>query len=158
MKKLFFFLSIVIICAIMYIVLINTTGTLSINILKGSSYTSDITKELSIPLFTIIVLCSGLFSGAGVISLFLGIQQDKVKAYKRELEKTNVSSDANASKVDVLEAKIKTLEKEVTSLKTKNQELQIQLTLTQSSIETKQSFATSNNENLKILLYTFVLL
>ena len=51
---------------------------------------------------------------------------------------------------EFLFSKIKTLEKEVNSLKTKNQELQIQLTLTQTSIETKQSFATTTNENLKI--------
>ena len=51
---------------------------------------------------------------------------------------------------EFLFSKIKTLEKEVTSLKTKNQELQIQLTLTQTSIESKQSFATTTNENLKI--------
>ena len=127
MKKLFFFLSIVIICAVIYIVLINTTGTLNVNLLKGSSYTSDLTKELSIPLYTIIVLCAGLFSGAGVISLFLGVQQDKVKAYKRELEKTNVSSNANASKVDVLEAKIKTLEKAFTSVVDERTKLEVQI-------------------------------
>ena len=50
---------------------------------------------------------------------------------------------------EFLFSKIKTLEKEVNSLKSKNQELQIQLTLTQTSIETKQSFATTNNDNLK---------
>ena len=62
---------------------------------------------------------------------------------------TQKSSDWKRER-EFLFSKIKTLEKEVNSLKTKNQELQIQLTLTQSSIETKQSFATSNNENLKI--------
>ena len=51
---------------------------------------------------------------------------------------------------EFLFSKIKALEKEVSSLKSKNQELQIQLTLTQTSIETKQSFTTSTNENLKI--------
>jgi len=52
---------------------------------------------------------------------------------------------------EFLFSKIKTLEKEVNSLKTKNQELQIQLTLTQTSVEMKQSFATTTtNENLKI--------
>ena len=52
---------------------------------------------------------------------------------------------------EFLFSKIKTLEKEVNSLKSKNQELQIQLTLTQTSIETKQSFATTTNgDNIKI--------
>ena len=52
---------------------------------------------------------------------------------------------------EFLFSKIKALEKEVNSLKSKNQELQIQLTLTQTSIETKQSFATTTNgDNIKI--------
>jgi len=37
--------------------------------------------------------------------------QDKIKAYKRELEKNSVECSSNSSKVDVLEAKIKVLEK-----------------------------------------------
>lgn len=127
MKKLFFFLSIVIICAVIYIMLINTTSMININLLKGSTYTADISKELGIPLFTAIILCAGFFSGAGVISLFLGVQQDKVKAYKRELEKTAVSSDSNASKVDVLEAKIKTLEKAFTSVVDERTKLEVQI-------------------------------
>jgi len=49
---------------------------------------------------------------------------------------------------EFLFSKIKTLEREVNSLKSKNQELQIQLTLT--STEYKQSFVTTTNENLKI--------
>lgn len=38
-------------------------------------------------------------------------QEDKIKAYKRELEKSSVSTSDSSSKVQVLEAKIKVLEK-----------------------------------------------
>ena len=62
---------------------------------------------------------------------------------------TNPDIDAIGSALGMYRL-CKTLEKEVNSLKSKNQELQIQLTLTQTSIETKKSFATSTNENLKI--------
>ena len=127
MKKLFFFLSIVVLCAVIYIVLINTSGTVNINLLHGGTYTTDISKELNIPFYTIVVLCAGLFSGAGIVSLFLGVQQDKVKAYKRELEKTAISSDSNASRVDVLEAKIKTLEKAFTSVVDERTKLEVQI-------------------------------
>lgn len=127
MKKLFFFLSIVVLCAVIYIVLINTSGTVNINLLYGGTYTTDISKELNIPFYTIVVLCAGLFSGAGIVSLFLGVQQDKVKAYKRELEKTAISSDSNASKVDVLEAKVKTLEKAFTSVVDERTKLEVQI-------------------------------
>ena len=127
MKKLFFFLSIVVLCTVIQIILINTSSTVSINLLKGSTYTADISKELGLPFYTIAILCAGLFSGAGVISLFLGVQQDKVKAYKRELEKTAVTGEANASKVDVLEAKIKTLEKAFTSVVDERTKLEVQI-------------------------------
>jgi septal ring factor EnvC (AmiA/AmiB activator) len=127
MKKLFFFLSIVVLCAVIYIVLINTTGTVSVNLLRGSTYTADLSKEFGLPFYTILVLFAGLFSGAGVISLFLSVQQDKVKAYKRELEKTAVSSDSNASKVGVLEAKVKTLEKAFSSVVDERTKLEVQI-------------------------------
>lgn len=127
MKKLFFFSSIVVLCAVIYIVLINPSGVINLNLLKGSTYTADFTSEIKLSLYTIIILCAGLFSGAGVISLFLGVQQDKVKAYKRELEKTSVSGEANASKVDVLEAKVKTLEKAFSSVVDERTKLEVQI-------------------------------
>ena len=135
MKKIFFFLSIVVICAVIYITLINTTGTININLLRGTSYAADISREIRLPVYTILILCAGLFSGAGVVFLFLGIQQDKVKAYKRELEKTAISGESNASKVDVLEAKIKTLEKAFTSVVDERTKLEVQIKELSAEIE-----------------------
>lgn len=127
MKKLFFFLSIVVLCAVIYIVLINTSGTISLNLLKGTSYTADFSQEVKLSIYSIVILCAGLFSGAGIVSLFLGIQEDKVKAYKRELEKTAITGESNASKVDVLEAKVKTLEKAFTSVVDERTKLEVQI-------------------------------
>lgn len=135
MKKLFFFLSLVAICAVIYLVLINASETININLVKGTAYTADITRETGLSIYTIAVLCAGLFSGAGIVSLFLGIQQDKVKAYKRELEKTAISSDSNASKVDILEAKIKTLEKAFTSVVDERTKLEVQIQELNAEIE-----------------------
>lgn len=46
-----------------------------------------------------------LFGGALAIN-----QKEKIAPYKRQLEKMSVIKDSNQSKVEVLEAKIKTLE------------------------------------------------
>lgn len=127
MKKLFFFLSVVVICAVLYIALININNSIFLYVLHSSAYTAAMKMSIKVTTFTIVVLSAGLFSGAGIVSLFLGIQQDKVKAYKRELEKTAISSDSNASKVDVLEAKIKTLEKAFTSVVDERTKLEVQI-------------------------------
>ena len=82
----------------------------------------------------------------------------KLQTQAQERIQTEISSNfSQKSSADwkrereFLFSKIKALEKEVNSLKSKNQELQIQLTLTQTSIETKQSFATTTNgDNTKI--------
>ena len=135
MKKIFFFLSIVVICAVIYLVLINTNAVVNVDILKGTAYTKDLTKEIGLPLYTLTVLGAGIFSGAGLITLFLGVAQDKVKAYKRELEKTAISGETNASKVDVLEAKIKTLEKAFTSVVDERTKLEVQIKELNAEIE-----------------------
>jgi len=127
MKKLFFFLSVVVICAVLYIALININNSIFLYVLHSSAYTAAMRMSIKVTTFTIIVLSAGLFSGAGIVSLFLGVQQDKIKAYKRELEKTAISSDSNASKVDVLEAKIKTLEKAFTSVVDERTKLEVQI-------------------------------
>lgn len=127
MKKLFFFLSLIVLLTVVYIAIINTNTTVDINYLKGNNLTSDLDITLKTSIYTLAVLCAGLFSGAGVVALFLGIQKDKVKAYKRELEKSSVSGEANASKVDVLEAKIKTLEKAFNSVVDERTKLELQI-------------------------------
>lgn len=127
MKKLFFFLSLIVIMAAVYIAVINTNGTADINYLHGNKMSSDMSLGVNIAVYTLCVLFAGIFSGAGVVSLFLGVQKDKVKAYKRELEKSSVSGEANASKVDVLEAKIKTLEKAFTSVVDERTKLEVQI-------------------------------
>ncbi len=129
MKKLFFFLSVVVLCAVTYIILINTgdMNLIRLHLLKTTTYNAGLVMGIKISVYTIIILCAGLFSGAGVVSLFLGVQEDKVKAYKRELEKTAISSDSNASRVDVLEAKIKTLEKAFTSVVDERTKLEVQI-------------------------------
>ena len=71
------------------------------------------------------------------------------KSKQEEKESTDINKSLDWKKErEILFSKIKTLEKEVNSLKTKNQELQIQLTLTQTSVESKTSFVVTD-ENIK---------
>ncbi len=135
MKKLFFFLSIIILLSVVYIALINTSSYVDVNWLKGGHYTADLTKAIRLSSYTLLVLIAGIFSGAGTVGLFLGVQKDKVKAYKRELEKSSVTGEANASKVSVLEAKIKTLEKAFTSVVDERTKMEVQIKNLNSEIE-----------------------
>ncbi len=127
LKKIFFIISLIILSAAVYLALINNAGTVDINYLYGNNYASNMSLEVKVSLYTLLILAAGIFSGAGVVGLFLGVQKDKVKAYKRELEKSSVSGEANASKVDVLEAKIKTLEKAFSSVVDERTKLELQI-------------------------------
>ena len=77
--------------------------------------------------------------------------QHQVKPKKEEKELSDINQSIEWKKErESLFKKIFNLEKELNSLKTKNQELQIQLTLTQSSIESKKSLVyTDENKNSK---------
>ena len=81
--------------------------TLNLLDLSGKGFTS----VMRLSTYSVIMLLCGIMAGAGTVYIFLSLQKEKTKAYKRELEKTSVLGSENASKVDVLEAKIKTLEK-----------------------------------------------
>lgn len=54
----------------------------------------------------VVGFCAGLLMG----SVFALNQKEKLSPYKRQVEKLSVMKDSNQSRVEVLEAKIKTLE------------------------------------------------
>lgn len=140
MRRVFFFISLILLIFVGYFVIMNSDNIVNIQYLKGYYYTMDaenlyLSKSLSLGAYTIITTVIGAISGIGIISLFLGIQKDKVKAYKRELEKTAISGEANASKVSVLEAKIKTLEKAFNTVADERTKLEIQIKELNTEIE-----------------------
>ena len=53
----------------------------------------------------------GIIFGILLMNVFVIIKNKKINIYKRQLEKESISSDENAAKVKVLEAKINVLEK-----------------------------------------------
>ena len=59
--------------------------------------------------FSIIFTC-GFILGMLLMSICIMFKNKKINIYQRKLEKESISSDENAAKVKVLEAKIKVLE------------------------------------------------
>ena len=53
----------------------------------------------------------GLFAGIFYMQSFILVLNDKIKSYKRQVEKIDISDSENSSKVEVLEQKIVVLEK-----------------------------------------------
>ena len=54
---------------------------------------------------------AGLFAGIFYMQSFVLVLNDKLKSYKRQVEKIDISDSENSSKVEVLEQKIVVLEK-----------------------------------------------
>lgn len=86
-----------------------------------------IAKAVRVSTFLVLTLIAGIFVGAGTVYMFLEATKVKVKAYERELEKTSISGTNNASKVEVLEAKIKTLEKAFNTVIDERTKLEVQI-------------------------------
>jgi septal ring factor EnvC (AmiA/AmiB activator) len=125
---------------IIYIAILNTSTNIDINYVKSYFFSMDfdnpfLSKTLKLSVYTLIIFGCGILSGLGILSLFLGIQKDKVKAYKRELEKNVVSGESNSAKVNVLEAKIKTLEKAFESVTDERTKLELQIKQLNAEIE-----------------------
>ena len=126
MRRVFLALSIGLLLAFIYFAVVNMNNSINLSYLYNVA-DSQTYKTLSLGVYTLISLFSGVFVGAGIVYMFLSAQNDKVKAYQRELEKTSVSGMNNASRVEVLEAKIKTLEKAFNTVADERTQLEVQI-------------------------------
>lgn len=126
MRRVFLALSIGLLLAFIYFAVVNMNNSINLSYLYSVA-DSQTYKALSLGVYTLISLFSGVFVGAGIVYMFLSAQNDKVKAYQRELEKTSVSGMNNASRVEVLEAKIKTLEKAFNTVADERTQLEVQI-------------------------------
>ena len=80
---------------------------ISILILAGAGYLCYELKDYKLAIFA----CGGFITGIlFTLSYILDVSR-KLKAYKRELEKSSITTDESDSKVKVLESKIEVLEK-----------------------------------------------
>lgn len=135
MKKIYLGLSIVLLLCVIYLAMVNFNNYALINVLSGMDIHRNglvtngqyLAKAVRISTYTVLILLSGIFVGAGTVYMFLSAQKEKVKAYQRELEKTSISGLDNASRVEVLEAKIKTLEKAFNTVIDERTKLEVQI-------------------------------
>lgn len=135
MKKIYLGLSIVLLLCVIYLAMVNFNNYALINVISGMDIHRDglvangqyLAKAVRISTYTVLILLSGIFVGAGTVYMFLSAQKEKVKAYQRELEKTSISGLDNASRVEVLEAKIKTLEKAFNTVIDERTKLEVQI-------------------------------
>ena len=67
--------------------------------------------SLTLEMQCLLTFIAGSIVGILLMNLFLVVKDKKIMTYKRQLEKESISSDENAAKVKVLEAKIQVLEK-----------------------------------------------
>lgn len=76
---------------------------LSVPIIKLTIFTNSF-------VYIVGILAVGFLAGLLLGFAFVVNQKDKINPYKRQLEKLSVVKDSSQSRVEVLEAKIKTLE------------------------------------------------
>ena len=123
MRRVFLALSITVLLGFIYLAVINMNNNINLNYINNVANL----HVFSLGIYTLISLFAGIFVGAGIVYMFLSAQNDKVKAYQRELERTSVSGLNNASRVEVLEAKIKTLEKAFNTVADERTQLEVQI-------------------------------
>ncbi len=133
MKRVFMAFSILMVLAVIYLCLINFENYAGVNFstLSGEIFS----KAIRVSTYTTLIMLSGIFVGAGTVYMFLAAQKDKVKAYKRELEKSSITGADSASRVEVLEAKIKTLEKAFNTVIDERTQLEVQIKSLNSEID-----------------------
>ena len=103
--------------AIAVILLIILNFSNPVNVVFSNSTTSHILgiqpviKSINLGLYTLLIFALGKISVALFFMPFIKSMKEKSSAYQRQLEKTSISKTESSSKVEVLEAKIKVLEK-----------------------------------------------
>ena len=138
MRRVFLVLSVMILIFGLYIAFMNTGNSVDINVLYSNlldvqtqaGWTEQggfFVKNLNLAAYTLALLFGGIFVGSGIVYMFWHAAKDKLKAYQRELEKTSISGTNSASRVEVLEAKIKTLEKAFNTVIDERTKLEVQI-------------------------------
>ena len=118
MKTILNIISYLAILGVIYIAITNAPQLINISLISkdmvialGLQDVEIINKTMNIATYTLTVLGVGIFSGVCLLGQLYLSEKNKLNAYKRELEKSSVTNSSNSSKVQVLEAKIATLEK-----------------------------------------------
>ena len=135
MKKVFFIISIIILLSGVYLILTNLNNLQPVHYIFTGDGADDKVYITNIALYTGLILFAGVLAGGGIVNMFLAEAKTKLKAYERELEKTSIKGENNASKADVFEAKIKTLETALNSVLDEKTKLESQVKQLNTEIE-----------------------
>ena len=146
MRRVFLVLSVIILIFGLYIAFMNTGNTIDVNVLYSNLLDAQTSvgwseqggffvKQLNFAVYTLSLLFGGIFVGGGIVYMFWHAAKDKLKVYQRELEKTSISGTNNASRVEVLEAKIKTLEKAFNTVIDERTKLEVQIKTLNAELE-----------------------
>lgn len=83
---------------------------------------NGIIYNISLVYVILSAMIAGLIAGAAWMGSFYFVSMNKLKEYKRKLEKDSVAAECESSKIGVLEAKIEVLEKALQSALNKDSE------------------------------------
>lgn len=102
--------------SVIFIAVLNASDSVTLQIWgpeidEVANVVNPVTTTVNTALFTFFAFAAGLFVGLALFMPFYTAQEDKLNAYKRELEKSSVKTDSSSSQVKVLQAKIEVLEK-----------------------------------------------
>lgn len=115
MKRLLNIIGFIAVLGVIYIAITNAATSLNLQLwgIKDTAQFGlpEVQKSFNFAHYTFIVLLVGLFTGMSWVGQFYFAQKEKLNAYKRELEKSSITNSSSTSRVEVLEAKIATLEK-----------------------------------------------
>jgi Protein of unknown function (DUF1049). len=110
MKIVFYIISIVIVISVIFLAALNTQTVFNFTVWEAKGANAVI-YHASLVQVILGAFVAGILAGVFWAVAFYTPIQAKLKEYQRKLEKTSVQSSEESSKVEVLEAKIATLEK-----------------------------------------------
>ena len=109
MKILFNLLSSIMVIGVVFLTALNTRTVFDFTVWHRG--TNDIIYHTTLVNVMVATFIVGILVGVFWSVAYYLPHQAKLKEYQRKLEKTSVQSDEDSSKVEVLQAKIQTLEK-----------------------------------------------
>lgn len=115
MKIVLKLISIIIIAIVAFLASYNI-GAIDFKLWNSTTYSVNLVYII------LATLIAGLTAGAAWMGSFYFISMNKLKEYRRKLEKDSVAAECESSKIGVLEAKIEVLEKALQSALNKDSE------------------------------------
>ena len=111
MRVIFNLISILMVVGVIFLAALNTQTVFDFMVWYSRKGHSAILYHVTLVQIILWVFVAGILAGSCWAAAYYSSIQKKLKEYQRKLEKTSVQTNEESSKVEVLEAKIQTLEK-----------------------------------------------